>query len=402
MKNMMSLLAAMLLVAAGEGSLVAGETTAPRAKYCLFVTVDALDRDYVARNAAPNISQWEKQGAVFPDALNVFPTLTTPNMTSLVTGAFPCTTTIGANKVYVREENRIVGGPRFNKAVTIAEAFKSRGLSTAAVQHFMLEKRGTDEYARTEKGGSAEITSLALAMLADGTTPTRLLAVLYQSVDTVGHKRGAESAEALAETRSVDAEIAKLVKRYEELGILGETIVVISSDHGMSHRNKQIDLANLTRKVTEGGWKHEIITSNNPPTTGTDFFIIQGGNLNCYFNRAFSAEERERLFAALRCVEGVGNVYHGEALRRLRTHPNAGDFIVEPAPGWWFGGEMGVHGRNTESDGYEMMFGPGIRKGASVQGAFTVDLVPTVLHLMDIPIPHTVDGKVLWQAVETP
>lgn len=39
--------------------------------------------------------------------------------------------------------------------------------------------------------------------------------------------------------------------------------------------------------------------------------------------------------------------------------------------------------------------GPGIKKGASIKGAEIVDLTPTILHWMNIPIPIQMDGKVL-------
>jgi arylsulfatase A-like enzyme len=373
--------------------------TAKRPEYCLFVTVDGLDRDYVARGDAPNMLAWQNEGTSFPDAINVYPTLTTPNMTSLLTGAYPATTTIGANTVWLKDQRKVVSAPRFNKATTIAEVFHEAGLPTASVQHFMLEQRGADKYQHVE-GTSHDITTQAIAFLNEKPTP-KLLAVLWQTVDKMGHLYGANSKEVSAECRAIDAEIKQVVETYRELGILDKTVVAITSDHGMSDKNKQIDLKALNEAITHGGWKYaRLLEIGGPPPTDVDFYYIQLGNMQCYFNRPFSIEERERLFAAIRSVEGVGTILNETMLRRMHTHPNAGDFIVESAPGWWFGGGGGIHGRNTESDGYLMMFGAGIRRGAVATGAKTIDVVPTLLHLMNLPIPHTVDGKVLWNAIE--
>src|SRR4051794_29072328 len=77
--------------------------TAQRPEYCLFITVDGLDRDYIARGDAPNMLAWQNEGTSFPDSINVYPTLTTPNMTSILTGAYPATTTIGANTVFLKD-----------------------------------------------------------------------------------------------------------------------------------------------------------------------------------------------------------------------------------------------------------------------------------------------------------
>lgn len=368
-------------------------------EYCLLITVDALDRDYIQESVVPNIFQWEKEGVIFPDVINVYPTITTPNMTSLVTGAYPITTTIGANLVYLKEEKKAVGAPRFNRAVTIGEVFQKSGLNTAVVQHFMLENRGADVYRQIPGGDTNSITSASLEILQKKPTP-RLLAVLYQEVDVWGHNYGAQSKEILQKVAQTDGEIARLIKAYKDLGILEKTLVIISSDHGMSHKEKQIEVEKLEEKIKANGWKFQRITEKSILDPNVDFYWIQAGNMQCYFNRTFSQEERERLFAVIRSVEGIGTIFNQTMLRRFHCHPNAGDFIVEPAPGYWFGGAMGVHGRNTESDAFLLMFGPGLKKGTKVYGAETVDIVPTVLHLMGLKIPESVDGKILWDAIE--
>jgi hypothetical protein len=396
MNRVFAATAALLFAATSFATTVTEFAKQP--KYCLFVTVDGLDRDYVAKGATPVVSEWEKRGTVFPDAMNVYPTLTTANMTSLVTGAYPATTTIGSNTIFFKDTGKIVGGPRTNKAVTITEACTSAGMVTAAVQHFMLENRGTARYTHIKEGTSADITTTALSFLREQPTP-HLLAVLYQTVDKYGHTDGAESERVLEETRETDAEIAKLLDAYNDMGILSQTLVIISSDHGMSHREKQIDVNAVKQQITAGGWKFQEIKGGVTPDKSVDFHYILLGNMQCYFNREFSQEERERLFAAIRSVEGIGTVFNETMMRRMHASPTAGDFIVEPAPGYWFGGGMGVHGRNTESDPYQMIFGAGVQPGGAVDGAMTIDLVPTALHLLGVPIPETVDGKVLHQAL---
>ena len=56
-------------------------------------------------------------------------------------------------------------------------------------------------------------------------------------------------------------------------------------------------------------------------------------------------------------------------------------------------GDSGSHRRN----GTFIAAGPDIRAGERIDGARIVDLTPTVLHLMDCPIPGDVDGHVLTQ-----
>ncbi len=49
-------------------------------------------------------------------------------------------------------------------------------------------------------------------------------------------------------------------------------------------------------------------------------------------------------------------------------------------------------------DGLLMMKGNRIRKGAGVEGAEIIDLAPSILHFLDLPVPEEMDGKVLESA----
>lgn len=54
----------------------------------------------------------------------------------------------------------------------------------------------------------------------------------------------------------------------------------------------------------------------------------------------------------------------------------------------------GVSGSHR-MDGLLMMRGKRIRRGAGVEGAEIIDLAPSILHLLDLPVPEEMDGKVL-------
>jgi len=60
-------------------------------------------------------------------------------------------------------------------------------------------------------------------------------------------------------------------------------------------------------------------------------------------------------------------------------------------PSW---GVSGSH----RMDGLLMMEGRRIRKGAEMEGAKIIDLAPSILYLLDLPIPREMDGKVLNRA----
>ena len=56
----------------------------------------------------------------------------------------------------------------------------------------------------------------------------------------------------------------------------------------------------------------------------------------------------------------------------------------------------GVH----RKEGVLMAMGPGIRKRYKVGGARIIDLAPTILHIMNIPVPSYMDGRVLEEMFE--
>ncbi|MCS7038339.1 MAG: hypothetical protein NZP34_01905, partial [Caldilineales bacterium] len=58
--------------------------------------------------------------------------------------------------------------------------------------------------------------------------------------------------------------------------------------------------------------------------------------------------------------------------------------------------QTGTHIR----EGIAMFHGYGVRPGARLQGAQLFDLTPTILYLLDVPIPPAMDGRVLTEILD--
>ena len=56
-----------------------------------------------------------------------------------------------------------------------------------------------------------------------------------------------------------------------------------------------------------------------------------------------------------------------------------------------------VHTGNHRLDGVFMMTGPGVRAGCEITGAQLIDIAPTVLYTLGLPVPGIMDGHVLRQ-----
>jgi hypothetical protein len=59
-------------------------------------------------------------------------------------------------------------------------------------------------------------------------------------------------------------------------------------------------------------------------------------------------------------------------------------------------GDSGCHRRH----GILIAWGDGILSGENLRGARIMDLAPTILHLMRLPVPDDMDGKVLTSAFD--
>ena len=51
-------------------------------------------------------------------------------------------------------------------------------------------------------------------------------------------------------------------------------------------------------------------------------------------------------------------------------------------------------------NGIFLTYGPNIKKGSEITNAEIIDIAPTILHIMGIPIPKDTNGKVLKEIFE--
>jgi len=105
----------------------------------------------------------------------------------------------------------------------------------------------------------------------------------------------------------------------------------------------------------------------------------------------------------LSTIEGA-EVLDRKRLDELGCHNDrSGDLIVSPLPGYTIsraGARGGQHGRFTEQNPILLFRGPGIKNGATIESARTVDVVPTLLRLVNVAPATSVEGKVIDGALD--
>ncbi len=391
---------------AARGSDVSrGKGSGADVELILFLTADGFRTDYVDWYHPPAMERLIAGGARVQGARSVFPANTTPNMTSLATGAYPRTTGVANNNQYVAELDIIQGGPRAEGIRTIAGMLADAGWTPAAISHFVMQNRGIPEdlYFQVETYGydvaaGANVADKAIELINEGRA--NFIAINFGFTDSIGHRHGPQSEETKAAVLAVDEAIGRIVATLERKGLLERTLIVMTADHGMTaieSKNASMEPAVALR---EAGFK--VATSQQELAEDTEIVVLKGGVRLVYFRKALAPGQEQRVMAALSAIEGV-EVLDRDRLRELNCHPQlSGDLIVHPLPGYTIegaGGVGGQHGRFTEANPVLFFHGPGIRKGVVVERSENVDIVPTILKVVGVTPDATVDGRPIQGAL---
>lgn len=400
------LLSAALVVPAGllaepSDEAAPSESAVPEIEYILFITADGFRTDYMEWYEPPVLTELMEGGTRVLDARSVFPSNTTPNMTSLVTGAYPRTTGVANNTQFDRQLDRFVSGPRAQGTPTIAGMLAQANWRVAAVSHFALETRGVPQHMyfqvetySLDPAATAAVADKAIELLEEDVAD--FIAVNFGATDTVGHRHGPHSAEIEEMVLAVDAQVGRIIQALKDRGIHEKTLITFNSDHGMSEFEDSQASMEPAAALRQAGFN--VATNQGELDADTDIVVIATGVRFIYFRRELSGEEMQRAMAALETIEGV-EIYGRGKLDELHCHPElSGDLIVHPLPGHAISGagnSGGLHGRKTESNPVLLLHGPGIRRGATVARAENVDIVPTLLHLVGVNPTPTVDGSVV-------
>lgn len=202
-----------------------------------------------------------------------------------------------------------------------------------------------------------------------------LTVVNIQSADYIGHRFGPGSEEMTACLRAVDGQFGELYRKMEKAGMLENTAVIITADHGMTPSDKTIPLTALSYM--------------NFPAAGV---VIDGRNGYVWYG----GEDREAVIQFYENTEGIRNVFErdsGEGAALNVNYAEGPDLFLETEPGYVFLPEPMIglyHGQHGSRDDSDMIvpiicFGSGIPSGAGIEPTDLRCAAPVVCRLMDLP-----------------
>jgi predicted AlkP superfamily pyrophosphatase or phosphodiesterase len=397
--------------------------------------------------AVPTLREMARSGAWSPGARSVFPTVTYPAHTTMVTGVEPARHGVVTNSAWDPEERNqdgwrwyaediavptlwdaaraaglkvalvnwpvTVGAradwlvPEYWRAGTADDAKLTRALSTPGLLARVAERYPDLWNKLTPPHVSDEATADIVVDLLEREQPNLVLAHIWQT-DDAQHAHGPGSPEARAAVENADRQVGRVVAAARRSAAWERTVVVVVSDHGFAKAGRLVAPGPMLRDaglvtIGENGhptaWRAAFVSSG-----GTGFFYVadgDGGGASDPGGGATGAL-RSLLQGLVGAADGgVARLYEAPDLRARGGDPRAA-FGIEAAPGFSFrggyqgqtyptaAGQLGQHGFDPERADMRasLIFFGGPVRSRRLDAAGLIDLAPTVARLLGFALPQ--------------
>ncbi len=160
----------------------------------------------------------------------------------------------------------------------------------------------------------------------------QFITCLFPAVDTFSHLTEIQSPQVLQTYREIDAAIGKLVDILQKANTLEETLILITSDHGMSDTHTHID---IPQHLDDGGWRCLHYPKVWRQGTVSASMVSGNGMTHLYFKNSSAKKgwgERAP-FEKLYRMGIIGSLIELEGLGFVAGQSETGDIIVQSRTG---------------------------------------------------------------------
>ena len=361
----------------------------------ILISLDGTRPSDVENLDLPTFAALAERGAVAEKLVPVFPTNTFPNHATLVTGVLPEVHGIVGNQFLGPERGpfRYEADPSWFQPEPLW-SIASRHRVVSASYHWVgsegawingLGPRYWKPFSDRAKEAEKVAQILAWLDIEDAKARPRLITTWFRGADRAGHRYGPGSKYVRESLLPQDEAIGQLVAGLDARGAFEHTTLLIVSDHGMREVHDNVDFA---AAFEARGLRGRIFGGSGNVTVS----IIE--------------EDLER---TVELAEALGLIVY----RRKRPpadlpsgvhlgNPRFGDLIVMAPPGVTLSDEdpnmpimRGAHGYlpdEPDMAGLLIAVGRGVTPGSRLPAAASVDVTPTVLTLLGLPIPAAMEG----------
>lgn len=201
---------------------------APRAGHVVIVSLDGGKPAVMQQSPMPVTMALKQGGAATWVANTIFPSITLPSHTSMLTGVGPEKHKIDWNGW--SPDKGVVGVP------TIFTLAKKAGHTTAMFAgkekfKHLEQPESLDKFVvPSDKSPAKEVAAEAAKYIVE--SKPELTFVHFPDSDTMGHKYGWGSAEQIQAFADEDVALKMLTDALEQAGIAKDTVIIITADHG--------------------------------------------------------------------------------------------------------------------------------------------------------------------------
>jgi hypothetical protein len=376
------------MVIGGLASPALSQAPADRMPTVVLISMDGTRPDDVTLEALPSLVKLGKAGLRAAALIPVDPSNTFPSHVSLVTGVRP-------------EQHRLVNNlfvdpirGRFSRKAPhtwiesepIWSIAERNGIPTASFYWVGSEGpwQGGPGPSESKKFSSrtrekTKVTQILKWLdIEDPAKRPRLITSWFHGADHAGHVSGPGAAAVAKSLVPQNEQIERLIQEMEKRNLFETTTLIFVSDHGMAEAPKRL---NLGKELRRAGLQVSLL--------GTGGFAI-----GVFKDGEKTAAELERAVEIARNA-GAEAWVRTEAPEDWHVaDPRFGDFVVRVSVGTAIVGAMtlidGFHGyRSTEPEmaGILVAGGRGVSKGAVLGRVSSLAIAPTVLRLLELPIP---------------
>jgi predicted AlkP superfamily pyrophosphatase or phosphodiesterase len=414
----------------------------------LVISVDGLGASLYDRLATKihlsNLPRLRREGSYAEGVLGVYPSVTYPSHTSIVTGRMPAEHGIYSNLSSREPGKNLEEWFWFANAIkvpTLWDEARARHLTSGAVfwpvtasapidwdvpeiwdpqKPFQVDPAYVAKYATPgllfealleigppQPGQELDVTRSRLATFILKKHKPNLLLVHLVDLDDEEHQFGPDSPQAAATLEKIDGHIGELLAADQAAGLADSTDVFILSDHGFLPVEAEIRPNVLLVKAG-------LLSADESGhvTGGRIATVANGGSFFIYWPK--SQDLRSTVNEALKPLRDQGvlwAVLDRAALKELGAEP-AAQMALEASSGYAFGngaaGDLlskrksvnGTHGHlpfRRELEASFIAWGPDIRAGVDLHTIRMTEIAPTILKAMGIDDPKIGDRPPLTE-----
>lgn len=160
----------------------------------------------------------------------------------------------------------------------------------------------------------------------------KFIMCLFPAVDTFSHLTEIRSQQVFQTYREIDTAIGKLVRILQKTNTLEETLILITSDHGMTDTHTHID---IPQHLDDGGWRCLHYPKVWRQGAVSASMVSGNGMTHLYFKNSGKGKGwGERMsFEELQQIGVIGSLIELEGLGLVAGQSETGDIIVQSRTG---------------------------------------------------------------------